>query len=153
MFMSAAIGPTTTNIHGVHVAWRVRCRCYLDQKDIESGVDWEVSFRTGLHRSCLFVPLVSVAGHKPIEDVSMFDDRCVAFCLCALTGGCVDNGGGGRGRVSGFPCVEAPVAGVYRRVSGLFTVICRASARIGPCVKCVCAYVGERLYQRHTGVR
>eukprot|EP00041_Stephanoeca_diplocostata_P038221 m.1487200 g.1487200 ORF g.1487200 m.1487200 type:complete len:313 (+) comp25185_c1_seq7:3752-4690(+) len=54
------------------MCWR---RCYLDQKDIESGVDWEVSFRSGLHRSCLFVPLVSTAAHKPIEDVSMFDDR------------------------------------------------------------------------------
>lgn len=49
--------------------------CYLDQKDIESGTNWETAFLTGLRRSCLFVPIVSTGACTPIEDVSIFDDK------------------------------------------------------------------------------
>eukprot|EP00040_Diaphanoeca_grandis_P017549 m.91691 g.91691 ORF g.91691 m.91691 type:complete len:1252 (+) comp26492_c1_seq1:389-4144(+) len=49
--------------------------CFLDQKDIESGSNWENSFMQGLERSCMFVPLISAKGTKPIEDVSVFDDK------------------------------------------------------------------------------
>eukprot|EP00041_Stephanoeca_diplocostata_P031698 m.993118 g.993118 ORF g.993118 m.993118 type:complete len:1309 (+) comp24009_c0_seq9:212-4138(+) len=51
-----------------------RIACFLDKKDIHTGSNWETAFLTGLHQACLFMPLVSVAGYRPIEDVSVFDD-------------------------------------------------------------------------------
>eukprot|EP00040_Diaphanoeca_grandis_P036233 m.230330 g.230330 ORF g.230330 m.230330 type:complete len:1313 (-) comp33578_c0_seq2:27-3965(-) len=53
----------------------MKVECYLDQKNIESGTDWEKSFMEGLQRSCLFVPLISEQGTKPIESVGCFDEK------------------------------------------------------------------------------
>lgn len=56
-------------------------KCYLDQKDIEAGQNWEASFMSGLNTSCLYLPLISDAGIKPIEDVSTFNDAADNFLL------------------------------------------------------------------------
>ena len=52
----------------------MKIKCFLDRQDIRAGSDWEKSFLTALHRSCLFLPIVSEGALKPIEDVSVFDD-------------------------------------------------------------------------------
>ena len=49
-------------LQGREVETGVALHCYLDQKDIESGTDWEKSFMTGLSRSCVYLPLVSDPG-------------------------------------------------------------------------------------------
>jgi len=53
----------------------MQVRCYLDQKEIDAGEDWEISFTNGLKTSCLYLPLISEAAIAPIQDVSMFDDK------------------------------------------------------------------------------
>eukprot|EP00041_Stephanoeca_diplocostata_P032539 m.1043391 g.1043391 ORF g.1043391 m.1043391 type:complete len:291 (-) comp24168_c0_seq7:135-1007(-) len=60
---------------------KMTIKCYLDQKDIESGTDWEASFMSGLKASCLYLPLISEPGTKGIEDVSVFDDVPDNFLL------------------------------------------------------------------------
>eukprot|EP00035_Acanthoeca_spectabilis_P005576 m.115291 g.115291 ORF g.115291 m.115291 type:complete len:1388 (-) comp13086_c0_seq2:452-4615(-) len=62
-------------LQGLEVEPRLTLNCYLDQKDIESGTDWEASFMTGLARSCVYLPLVSNSAIAPIEGVSVFDDK------------------------------------------------------------------------------
>ena len=62
----------TLSEHEVEPGMRVRC--FLDQKDISTGVNWQDAFEMGLQRSCLFLPLVSVAGMAPFEHVSVFDE-------------------------------------------------------------------------------
>eukprot|EP00051_Salpingoeca_urceolata_P018621 m.263300 g.263300 ORF g.263300 m.263300 type:complete len:1146 (-) comp19240_c2_seq14:75-3512(-) len=53
---------------------KVTVRCFLDQNDIEEGADWEQQFSTALARSCVFLPIISAAAIKPIEEVSCFDE-------------------------------------------------------------------------------
>ena len=52
-----------------------RVNCFFDKQDIQEGSNWEHAFVTGLHQSCVFLPLVSAAAIQPIERVSMFDDK------------------------------------------------------------------------------
>ena len=53
----------------------MQLKCFLDSQDIKEGSNWERVFLDGLQRSCVFVPLISAAAIKPIERVSIFDDK------------------------------------------------------------------------------
>lgn len=63
------------SLHGLALEENVEVRCFLDAFDIDEGSNWEKTFLNGLKRSCVFLPLVSAAAIKPIEDVSVFDDK------------------------------------------------------------------------------
>eukprot|EP00050_Salpingoeca_kvevrii_P009559 m.3599 g.3599 ORF g.3599 m.3599 type:complete len:1123 (-) comp2329_c0_seq1:141-3509(-) len=50
-------------------------KVFLDKMCIASGADWETEFSSALRHSCLFVPIISTAALKPIEQVSEFDEK------------------------------------------------------------------------------
>lgn len=55
---------------GGHVA----VKCFFDKQDLVAGKDWKKGFLDGLHRSCLFLPIVSEAGLAPIKELQKDDD-------------------------------------------------------------------------------
>jgi hypothetical protein len=75
-------------LQGLEVESGVRLNCYLDQKDIESGTDWEVSFMTGLARSCVYVPPVPwtrlVLAHSGQVCVALRWPRRCSLIVCAF---------------------------------------------------------------------
>ncbi|EGD75543.1 hypothetical protein PTSG_06613 [Salpingoeca rosetta] len=48
---------------------------FWDRLSIEVGDNWQLKFLSGVHRSCMFVPIVSNAGVANIERVSVFDSK------------------------------------------------------------------------------